>query len=638
MHNMHSISTPNITSSLPFVGSPEMIWIIDHEGIFQFLEGDGFSNLFKLPGDVVGISIFKVYADYPDILDNVRIALSGKRSKAFINHGECYWECQFYPIDGVQDNHNSVIGISFDISLQRQLWYQEALMDIASALRKARTHEEMPPLIVGQLRQLLQIDQAALVIGYPPEHPYQLIFSWGDWDQICENNEPITRLLTDPLVIKDLNSNGQFEENYISQNPGSSSIYGSSLTAHDELIGALWVGRQKSLSEIESQLIHGIAEMSASAFNRARHHELTQRRLERIAALHSIDQAISGSYSLSQTLHIILEQVVSQLDVDAADIFLFDPDTQQPTYAEGKGFRRYQPRKEISQAREGLVLRVLQKRDLVAIPDLQKKAPTLVRGGMFSVEGFQSYYGIPLIAKDKIQGVLEVFHRKPLRVDTEWFEFLNTFGTQAAIAIDNAALVENLRCTNLELEQAYHATLEGWVQALYLRDKSTEGHTQRVVERALKLAQAVGIPDKQLVHIRRGALLHDIGKLGVPDSILNKPGPLTEEEWVLMRKHPEYARRLLEPIDFLHPAIPIPYGHHEKWDGSGYPLGARGTQIPIEVRIFTVVDVWDALSSPRPYRDAWPEKKVNRHIRDQAGAHFDPQVVETWEKVFQIPD
>ncbi len=133
---------------------------------------------------------------------------------------------------------------------------------------------------------------------------------------------------------------------------------------------------------------------------------------------------------------------------------------------------------------------------------------------------------------------MEVFHRKPLRVDNEWFEFLNTFGTQAAIAIDNAALVENLRRTNLELDQAYQATLEGWVRALYLRDKSTEGHTQRVVERALKLAQAVGIPDKQLLHIRRGALLHDIGKLGVPDKILNKPGPLSAEEWILMRKHP----------------------------------------------------------------------------------------------------
>ncbi|MEE8356381.1 MAG: HD domain-containing phosphohydrolase [Anaerolineales bacterium] len=639
MPDMLSMSAPFIKSSLPFVGSPVMIWIIDHEGIFQFIEGDDIANFIKLPDEMVGRSIFKVFADYPDILDNVRIALSGKSSKALINHAEYDWECQFHPIDGVKDNHQSVIGVSFDISLQRQLWYQEALMDTAAALRKARTHEEMPPLIVEQLRQLLQIDQAALVIGDPPEHPYQLIFSWGDWDQVGENNEPITSLLTDPVVIKDLKNNGRFEENYISQNPGSSTIYGSSMTAHDERIGALWVGRQKSLSEIESRLIHGIAEMSASAFNRARHHELTQRHLERIASLHSIDQAISGSFSLNLTLRIILEQVVSQLDVDAANIFLIDDETQQPTFAEGQGFRHYQPQEGISKAQKGLVWQVLLKRELVAIPDLPKEAPTLVRGRMYSAEGFQSYYGIPLIAKGKIQGVLEVFHRKSYRADKEWFEFLNTFGTQAAIAIENAALVENLRRTNLELDQAYQATLEGWVHALYLRDKSSrEEHTQRVVERALKLAQAVSIPDKQLVHIRRGALLYDIGKLGVPDEILNKPGPLSEEEWGLMRKHPEYAREMLEPIEFLRPALPIPYGHHEKWDGSGYPEGTMGNQIPIEARVFAVIDVWDALSSARPYRDAWPEKKVNQYIRDQAGVHFDPRVVNTWEWVFRIQD
>jgi GAF domain-containing protein len=638
MQNRLPVSIPLTTSSLFFVGAPVTIWIINHKGIFQYIEGDVLSGLHTLPDEVVGKSIFKVYADYPEVLDSVHLALSGKKNRALINHGERICEYQFHPFQGIQKNLKGVIGISFDNSPERQLWYQEALMDTAAALRKARTHGEMPSLIVEQLKKLLRIDQAALAIGSPPEGPYELIFSWGAWDQIDENNEPITGLLTDPQVINNLNLSSRFIENYFPQNAVPSPIYGSPLIAHDETLGALWVGRHKPFSAAESQLIQGVAEMSASALQRARQHELTQRHLERIAALHSIDQAISGSFSLSLTLHIILEQVVSQLDVDAADIFLIDPDTQQPTYAEGLGFLRYQPQMGISQAREDLVRQVLQKRELVAIPDLHKEAPMLVSGGMFSVEGFQSYYGVPLIAKGKIQGVLEVFHRKPPRVDSEWFEFLNTFGTQAAIAIDNAALVENLRRTNLELDQAYHATLEGWVRALYLRDKSTEGHTQRVVERALKLAQAVGIPDKQLVHFRRGALLHDIGKLGVPDKILNKPGPLSAEEWILMRKHPEYAREMLQPIEFLRPALLIPYGHHEKWDGSGYPEGAKGTRIPIEARVFALIDVCDALNSPRPYREAWSENKIHQYIREQAGSHFDPQVVNTWERVFQIPE
>ena len=636
--NRHPVSPPLARSSLSFGGPPLTIWIINHQGIFQYLEGEVLSGLDMPPDEVVGRSIFKVYADYPEVLEGVRLALSGEKSRAVIDQGERIWECQFHPFRGIKKNLTGVIGLSFDISPERQLWYQKALMDTAAELRKARTYGEMPPLIVEQLGKLLRIDQAALAIGSPPENPYELIFSWGTWDQIGENNEPITGLLTDPQVINNLNGNSRYIEKVFPQNSVSSTIYGSSLIAQEELLGALWVGRREPFSGAESRLIHGIAEMTASAFQRAREHEHTQQRLERIAALHSIDQAISGSFSLSLTLHIILEQVVSQLDVDAADIFLIDPDTQQPTYAEGQGFRRYQPQVETSQTRKGLVWRVLQKREMVAIPNLPKEAPTLVRGGMFSVEGFQSYYGIPLIAKGKIQGVLEVFRRIPPRVDSEWFEFLNTFGTQAAIAIDNAALVENLRRTNLELDQAYHATLEGWVHALYLRDKSTEGHTQRVVERSLKLAQAVGIPDKQLLHFRRGALLHDIGKLGVPDRILNKPGPLTKEEWDLMRKHPEYAREMLEPIEFLRPALPIPYGHHEKWDGSGYPEGASGAQIPLEARVFALIDVWDALSSPRPYRDAWSEKEVHQYIREQAGHHFDPQVVSTWERVFQIPD
>jgi PAS domain S-box-containing protein/putative nucleotidyltransferase with HDIG domain len=181
--------------------------------------------------------------------------------------------------------------------------------------------------------------------------------------------------------------------------------------------------------------------------------------------------------------------------------------------------------------------------------------------------------------------------------------------------------------SNMELAHAYDATLEGWVAFLDLRDKETEGHTQRVTEMTLRLAHAMGIPSEQLVHVRRGALLHDIGKMGIPDRILHKPGPLNEEEWATMRQHPVYAHALLEPIAFLRPALDIPYYHHEKWDGTGYPRGLRGEEIPLLARLFAVVDVWDALSSDRPYRPAWSPAKVRKHIAQQAGTHFDPRVV-----------
>jgi len=186
----------------------------------------------------------------------------------------------------------------------------------------------------------------------------------------------------------------------------------------------------------------------------------------------------------------------------------------------------------------------------------------------------------------------------------------------------------NLERVNTELAQAYDETLKGWSLALELRDNETQGHSQRVTEMTLHLARLIGIHDRELVHLRRGALLHDIGKMGIPDSILHKPGSLTKEEWEIMRKHPVYAYELLSPIAYLRPALDIPYNHHEKWDGTGYPRGLRGEQIPLAARIFAVVDVWDALRSSRPYRDAWPEENVRTYICEQATLYFDPQIVD----------
>ncbi len=181
-----------------------------------------------------------------------------------------------------------------------------------------------------------------------------------------------------------------------------------------------------------------------------------------------------------------------------------------------------------------------------------------------------------------------------------------------------------------DLLQAYDATIEGWAYALDLKDEETEDHSQRVTKYTLQIARKMGIKDKELVHVKRGALLHDIGKMGIPDSILLKPGPLTDEEWKVMRKHPVYAYEMLSRIDYLRPAIDIPYCHHEKWDGSGYPRGLKGEKIPLPARIFTVVDVYDALTSDRPYRKAWSREEALEHIRKESGKHFDPEVVEVF--------
>jgi HD-GYP domain-containing protein (c-di-GMP phosphodiesterase class II) len=263
---------------------------------------------------------------------------------------------------------------------------------------------------------------------------------------------------------------------------------------------------------------------------------------------------------------------------------------------------------------------------VISIPHLAEKSDPFARALQESGEHFKSYFAAPLIGKGQVKGVIELFGRAPNEPDPEWLDYLETMAAQAAIAIDNASLFEDLQRTNTDLMMAYDATIEGWSHALELRDRETQGHTQRVTDLTVRLGRTMGIREADLIHVRRGALMHDIGKMAIPDGILLKPGPLSEAEWVVMRKHPSFAYDLLSPIAYLRPALDIPYCHHEKWDGSGYPRGLQGEQIPLAARVFSVVDVWDALNSDRPYRTAWQPDKVRKYIRDESGRHFDPGI------------
>lgn len=352
-----------------------------------------------------------------------------------------------------------------------------------------------------------------------------------------------------------------------------------------------------------------------------------RQQVARLTALRTIDQAITSSFDMHFTLDIVLSQVITQLHVDAADILIVDPSGQMLEYWAARGFRTQALLTNQLGITDSLAGRVVSEQRALHIMDLKgenDKFPAAFLAG----EGFTSYYGVPLITKGKVHGVLELFHRVPLLPYLEWVDFLETLAGQAAIAIDNATLFANLQKSNFELERAYDATIEGWSYALDLRDRETEGHTLRVTGMALDLARLVGLKEEQLVHMRRGGLLHDIGKLGVPDKVLLKPGPLDEEEWKVMRMHPQFAHDWLVPIPYLRKAVEIPYCHHEKWDGSGYPRGIRGEAIPLSSRIFALADVWDALTNQRPYRPAWPAEKVMEYIRENKGIQFDPDIVE----------
>ncbi|MBI4732455.1 MAG: HD domain-containing protein, partial [Chloroflexi bacterium] len=358
--------------------------------------------------------------------------------------------------------------------------------------------------------------------------------------------------------------------------------------------------------------------------------EKVERQFQRLASLSAIDMAITSSLDLTVTLNVFLERVLSQLHADAADVLLLRPGLNQLEYAAGRGFNTNDITHLNLRVGENYAGRAVIERRMVGIPDLESAAPPFARPELVADEGFRAFHVVPLIAKGQVKGVLEVFHRLPFTPDSDWQEFFVTLARQAAIAIDNAELFNSLQQSNDQLVISYDMTIEGWSHALDLRDKETEGHTQRVVETTLRLGKRFGLNDEDLVHVRRGALLHDIGKMGVPDAILLKPGPLTDEEWVIMRRHPIYAYEMLSPIPYLRRALDIPHYHHEKWDGSGYPEGLKGERIPLAARLFAVVDVWDALRSDRPYRAAWPDEKVNAYLRENAGGHFDPQGVEVF--------
>src|SRR5207253_903969 len=294
--------------------------------------------------------------------------------------------------------------------------------------------------------------------------------------------------------------------------------------------------------------------------------ERIQRQIARLAALRSIDLAIMSSPDLRATLNVVLEHVASQLQVDAADVLLLNPHSQTLEHAASRGFRAHALSRSRLRLGEGYAGRAALERRTLNIPDITA-VDDFLSAPLLTGELFSSYFAVPLITKGQVKGVLEVFHRSPLEPDEEWAGFLEALAGQAAIAIDNASLFDDLQRSNVELALAYDTTLEGWSRALDLRDRETEGHTERVTEITVQLARSMGLSDAELVQVRRGALLHDIGKMGIPDSILLKPGPLTDEEWVIMHRHPVHAFELLSPISFLRPALDIPHYHHEKWDG-----------------------------------------------------------------------
>lgn len=517
------------------------------------------------------------------------------------------------------------------------------LNEIARAVSSQLEIDQALEAIYQQVKRILPLDAFYIALHDEErnEVSYPLLYDEGK-----RFSEPASTLIEGTRLLETLRSGKSILFNHTTEsykvNPklwmlgdkskASASFLYSPLRLGARVIGVISAQSYtfNAYSEEHLTLFDGVANQAAIAIENARLFADTQRHLQRVESLHEIDNAISGSLDLRVTFNVFLDQIVAQLGVDAADILLLNPHTQSLEFAAARGFRTPALQHTHLRVGDGLAGRAALERKIVGITDLAGELNGLARSPFILSEGFVSYHGVPLIAKGRVNGVLEIFHRTRIDRNKDWLDFLDTMAGQAAIAIDNAELYGNLQRANIDLSLAYDTTLEGWSRALDLRDRETEGHTQRVTEITLQLARELGINGAELVHIHRGALLHDIGKMGIPDAILFKPGPLTDDEWKIMRQHPVFAYELIAPIEFLRSALDIPYCHHEKWDGTGYPRGLKEEQIPLSARLFAVVDVWDALRSDRPYRRAWDEDKAREHIREQSGTHFDPKVVEVF--------
>ena len=352
-------------------------------------------------------------------------------------------------------------------------------------------------------------------------------------------------------------------------------------------------------------------------------------RQSELGALMGVGRAINSSLGLKRVLEEVMDTLIALMRAERGFLMLRGADGELSVRI-ARGIAHINLEEDAFLVSRTIVRKVAESGEPILTTNAQQD-PRFE--GQVSVAAYQlrSILCAPLTLKNELIGVLYVDNRAHAGIFRESdLQLFSAFADQAAVAIDNAQLFEGLQESNRELEKAYQATLEGWVRALDLRDKETEGHTQRVTILTERLARSMGVDGDALVHITRGALLHDIGKMAIPDGILLKPGELTEDERTLIRKHPVYAYEMLSPIDFLLPAIDIPYCHHEKWDGTGYPRGLKGEEIPFAARIFPVIDVWDALISDRPYRKGLSHEEVRERIRVDSGKHFDPRVVEAF--------
>jgi PAS domain S-box-containing protein len=518
----------------------------------------------------------------------------------------------------------------------------DILREATIALTANMTLEQTYQIALNSLAKLIPHDHATLELIRENSHGHEytheivatrnfkknavgekFVINYDEWGGI----DGVKR----PLIVNDLPADERFKQ--FNGLEGSLSWMGIPLIVQDRLIGYLSLDSKNPsyFSEERMAIAQTLANQVATAIENTRLFESEKRRRRDAEILSQATASLTNSMEINNLLEIIMDWLYKIAPYDSVSITLGKDGNFE--IAASRGLPTHTDFSKISFPINEKWTQIANTHQPLQIHDAREDARFEKLEGTEYIRGWM---GVPMFTQNALIGFINLDSRTPGAFNNqEQAAAVQIFANQAATAIDKTRLLENLQHSNQELYLAYDNTLEGWGKALELRDKETQGHTQRVTDLTLKLARQMGISEAELIHVRRGVLMHDIGKMGVPDSILHKTGPLTVSEMDEMKKHTQYAYDLIHPIAYLRPAIDIAYYHHEWWDGNGYPHMLKGEEIPLSARIFAIIDVWDALLSDRPYRKAWSRKKVIQYIRDLSGKQFDPHVVTEFFKMIE---
>lgn len=491
-------------------------------------------------------------------------------------------------------------------------------------------------------REICQVDHTWKSNNYPGKPDFSRVrfdnLGSDHLDRVLDSQKPLS--LTDLRQILPSTAPGSSQEGTIAvsneDSKGNSPLPGSSLIAplivEGQVIAVVQLFHREmdTYQEGDTILLSRIANLVAIGLHNAYLYQESQALIKKLTSLQRIEELVLENLSLPTTLDMLVDQLVKELGVHAADILYYHPTLKTLKFITQTGFRQNILQHTDLEIGEGLAGASAESKELIQVLNLRESVINTPRELEFLVEDFVSYFSVPLLAKGRMVGVMELFHRETLAPDQAWMDLLEMVAGLAAIAIDHQNLYNNLDRSRAEINQSLDAIIEGWAEALELRGIESEGHWRRIDDLTMRLAQKLGLEGEDLIDIRRGALLHDIGKMGIPDEVLHKGTKLSVAERKLIGRHPVDAYELLKSVEGLKTALDIPLYHHERWDGEGYPYQLAGEDIPFAARIFAVVDVWDALLSDRPYRKAFSRDKALEHLRRESDKHFDPSILKVF--------